>query len=373
MIVQSLSFENFRNLKNGKIYFSDGINVICGDNAQGKTNLIECLWLFTGGKSFRGSKDGELVTFENPFLKIESCFDSGKRKQTMQITVNGGRRSIVLNDVPKRSASQVVGCFCAVVFAPNHLMLVKSGPEERRKFIDAAICQIKPQYSHILAQYQHILSQRNALLKDIPNHRELEDTIEIWNDRLSETGTKIIRYRKAYIRRLSQSAAVFYEGISNSKEILTTAYHTMCCKDETESAEDIKKEFSEKLKACQKNDICAGFTTVGVHRDDLYIKINGYDAKSFGSQGQQRSAVLSLKLAEAELLGEQKGEQPIILLDDVLSELDTARQDYLLNRLNNRQVFITCCESDVLTKLKCRDGKILKIENGTVFSEETKT
>ncbi|MGN0537607.1 MAG: DNA replication/repair protein RecF [Acutalibacteraceae bacterium] len=369
MIVQDFLCENFRNLHNEKIAFSNGINVLCGDNAQGKTNLIEGLWLFTGGKSFRGAKDGELVAFEQPFAKLTAAFHAQQREQLMQITIQNSRRRIVLNDVPKRSASQVVGCFCAVVFAPNHLMLVKSGPEERRRFIDAAICQIQPQYARILSQYQHILSQRNTLLKDIPNHRELEDTLEIWNERLSASGTQIIRYRRAYIKKLAERASLFYDGISGTKEQMTTEYQTACCDKEVNTAADIQAEFLQKLNEVKRNDILAGFTTNGPHRDDINIKINGHDAKSFGSQGQQRSAVLALKLAEADLLGESKGEQPIILLDDVLSELDTARQDYLLNRLENRQVFITCCESDVLIKLKNRNSKVLKISGGHIFSE----
>lgn len=369
MIVQDFSCENFRNLHHEKIIFSDGINVLCGDNAQGKTNLIEGLWLFTGGKSFRGAKDGELVAFEQSFAKLTAAFHAQQREQLMQITIHNNRRSIILNDVQKRSASQIVGCFCAVVFAPNHLMLVKSGPEERRRFIDAAICQIQPQYAKVLAQYQHILSQRNALLKDIPNHKELEDTIEIWNERLSASGTQIIRYRKAYIQKLAARAHLFYDGISNTKEQMTTEYQTACCDVEARTAADIQAIFLQKLNTVQKNDIFAGFTTIGPHRDDINIKINGHDAKNFASQGQQRSAVLALKLAEADLLGEIRNEQPIILLDDVLSELDTTRQDYLLNRLENRQVFITCCASDVLIKLKNRNSKVMKIDSGHIFSE----
>ncbi len=369
MIVQDFFCENFRNLSNERIVFSDGINVLCGDNAQGKTNLIEGLWLFTGGKSFRGAKDSELVTFEQPFAKLTAAFYAQQREQLMQITIHNSRRNIILNDVPKRSVSQIIGCFCAVVFAPNHLMLVKSGPEERRKFIDAAICQIQPQYAKILTQYQHILRQRNTLLKDIPYHHELKDTLTIWNERLSISGTQIICYRRAYIKKLAARANVFYDGISNTKEKMNVIYQAACCDIEVQTAADIQTTFLQKLDTAQKTDIFAGFTTVGPHRDDINIEINGHDAKTFGSQGQQRSAVLALKLAEADLLGESKNEQPIILLDDVLSELDNARQDYLLNRLEKRQVFITCCESDVLIKLRNCNSKVLKIDDGHIFSE----
>lgn len=364
MFVKSLSFENYRNLKNTTIMPTESINVICGDNAQGKTNLLECLWLFTGGRSFRGSKDSELISFGQNYAKIQLCFNSCGRDQNIEINIKNGRRSAVLNDVPKSYVSQIIGVFCAVVFSPDHLTLVKNGPEERRNFIDGALCQIKPSYAAALSKYKRILNERNALLKDIPKHRELSDTLDIWDERLAIEGALISSERAEYIKKLSQPATKFYDGISNGKEQLLLEYKTGFNGNENMTRVELKNSLLESLRKKQNDDIYAGFTTTGVHRDDLTIKINGYDAKSFGSQGQQRSAVLSMKLAEASVLGNDKGEKPVILLDDVLSELDPSRQDYLLNRLDGLQVFITCCEpmTNVKNPIYIKKGEITVLE-----------
>lgn len=365
MIVKSLEFENFRNLKNTTITPSEGINVICGDNAQGKTNLIECMWLFTGGRSFRGSKDNELITFDRKYAKAKLSFNSCGRDQTIEINISNNRRKAILNDVPKDYISRIIGVFCAVIFSPNHLSLIKSGPEERRNFIDGAICQIKPSYASVLSKYRHILNERNALLKDIPKHHELEDTLDIWNERLAIEGSVIAWERFEYIKKLSGLAVKFYDGISDSRETLSINCKNSfpCSPDMTRS--ELKEMFLKALQKKQNDDIYAGFTTTGVHRDDLTVKINSREAKSFGSQGQQRSAVLALKLAEASVLGNEKGEKPVILLDDVLSELDASRQDYLLHRLEGLQVFITCCEYSVKSEhmFRVRNGEISDVSS----------
>ncbi len=363
MFVKSLELENFRNLKNATIIPSEGINVICGDNAQGKTNLIECMWLFTGGRSFRGAKDNELISFGKNYAKAKLCFNSCGRDQIIEINIKNGRRNAILNDVPKSYISQIIGTFCAVIFSPNHLTLIKNGPEGRRNFIDSAICQIKPSYASVLAKYKRVLNERNALLKDIPHHRELEDTLDIWNERLSLEGSVIAYERFIYIKKLSELAVKFYDGISNGKEKMSLSNKSSFCCSENMNHTEIKNLFLSALQKKQNEDIYAGFTTVGVHRDDLTVKINDKDAKSFGSQGQQRSAVLALKLAEASVLGEEKREKPVILLDDVLSELDSSRQDYLLNRLSDIQVFITCCEYSVNSE------NIFYVKNGEINTQ----
>ncbi len=364
MYIKSLTLEGYRNLEISELFPSKGINVICGDNAQGKTNLVECIWLFTGGRSFRGAKDSELIAFNGKAAKVKAVFDAAGREQTIEINIRASRRTAILNDVPKNYMSQIIGVFCAVIFSPNHLTLIKNGPEERRNFTDSAICQIKPSYAHLLAKYRRVLNERNALLKDIPRHRELEDTLDIWNERLAHEGAMITYERLRYIAQLSQAAEKFYDGISDGKEQLKITYKTAVPNDLRSDQENIKTFLLERLRRKQNDDIYCGFTTSGVHRDDMTVKINGRDAKSFGSQGQQRSAVLALKLAEAEILGEAKGEKPVILLDDVLSELDASRKNYLLNKLNDRQVFITCCESSV------RSENIIWIKNGKISASE---
>lgn len=370
MYIKSLTLEGYRNLKNTALMPSKGINVICGDNAQGKTNLVECIWLFTGGRSFRGAKDKELITFGEKSSKVKILFNAAGRDQTLEINIGNNRRTAILNDVPKNYMSQIIGTFCAVVFSPNHLTLVKNGPDERRNFIDSAICQIKPSYASMLARYRRILNERNALLKDIPRHRELEDTLDIWNERLAQEGAGIACERIRYTEKLSEAAEKFYHGISDGKENLKISYRTVVKEICDANREQIEKSFLEKLQKRQNDDIHYGFTTIGIHRDDMTVRINGRDARSFGSQGQQRSAVLALKLAEAEILGSYKGEKPVILLDDVLSELDASRKNYLLNKLDDMQVFITCCESSVKSEniIFIRNGKISVSEDGNSVS-----
>ena len=357
MLVKKIEFTNFRNLENTALCPKDGINVIFGNNAQGKTNIIECLWLFTGGRSFRGSKDSELIAFDSDHAEIRLEFNSEGRDQCIELNIRNGKRSATLNDVPKKYISQIIGSFTAVVFSPDHLTLIKNGPEERRAFIDGALCQIKPAYAVQLSRYKKILGERNALLKDIPRHRELEDTLDIWNEKLAAEGAAVARTRALYTEGLKKHAALFYDGISEGRESLEIEYKISFRAENTMSSSEMSQMMLENLRKRQSDDIYLGYTTTGPHRDDLSVKINGKEARSFGSQGQQRSAVLSLKLAEAALLAEKKGEAPVILLDDVLSELDPSRQDYLLSRLEGMQVFITCCELSVPARgMICVDG-----------------
>lgn len=364
MFVKKLSFENYRNLCTDELFPAEGINVIYGDNAQGKTNLLEALWLFTGGRSFRGSKDSELVAFGQKYAHLRLTFQSEGREQTIQIHIGGGKRSAVLNDVPKSFMSQIIGSFCAVVFSPDHLTLIKNGPEERRGFLDAALCQLRPLYAARLARYRKVLNERNALLKDIPRHRELEDMLEIWNERLALEGSMIAKERFDYTEALTVLAAEYYDGISSGKEKLSVVYRCGQLTAENADSELIKENMLTTLKSRQNDDIFCGYTTTGVHRDDLLVKIDEREARSFGSQGQQRSAVLALKLAEASVLADKKGEKPVILLDDVLSELDESRQNYLLHQLEGRQVFITCCEKEIQAEHKFR------IQNGVISTAE---
>ncbi len=372
MKILSLEHEGYRNLSPGTVYPDAGINVICGYNAQGKTNLLEALWLFTGAHSFRGAKDGELTAFskesgeKQAFSRLNLTFLSGGREQEAQITIRGGRRSLRLNGVDKRSCGALAGVFCAVIFSPEHLSLVKDGPANRRNFLDGALCQLHPAYVKTVNQYNRILMQRNALLKDIVRHRELIDTIDIWDERLASFGAQIISERLRYVEKLLPRAKNAYSGISSGREVLDLVYRSgISCADS--SYEALRACLREKLHASMKDDIRMGSTSCGPHRDDLDLLIGGISARSFGSQGQQRSAVLALKLSEADLLGEACGEEPVILLDDVLSELDESRQDYLLNHLKGRQVFITCCSPEH-TRLLNR-GKIFSILQGRVSQQ----
>jgi len=364
LTVNELRFENFRNLKNNKIFPSDRVNVIYGENAQGKTNLLEALWLFCGGHSFRGSKESEMIAFDKSYFRLGLTFESNEREQTADIAFGRDRKQIWINGVERNSSSYLTEVFSAVVFSPEHLTLIKRGPNIRRRFLDAAICQHRIRYASLLSKYQQVMNQRNALLKDIYKHKELKDTLSIWDDSLAAAGAQILRERYDYLMKLKEPARVFHKGISGDREELTIRYISTEKTAEDDSIEILRDKLLKAFKDSRHEDYSTGYTSVGPHRDDLDIQINGISARKFGSQGQQRSAVLSMKLSESELLYEKNGERPIILLDDVLSELDNARQDFLLNKTDGYQVFVTCCEKSNKEQLK--NGKIFYLENGTV-------
>lgn len=353
MRVEALELSGFRNLSPLTLSPAPGVNVIYGENGQGKTNLLEALWIFTGGRSFRGAKDGDLIRLHGDKASLSLCFFSEERQQELELRLGEGKRFVSLNGVKKRASSEIVGKFCAVIFSPEHLSLVKEGPSGRRQFLDSALCQSRPVYAGLLTRYNRTLFQRNALLKDIPRHPELLDTLEIWDMRLSQLGEEITRERLRYVEALEPAAASAYEGISGGREALGLSYR-----------KGYEGSLSEALLRSRKEDVRFGHTAAGPHRGDLSISLAGVPARSFGSQGQQRSAVLALKLAETELLRRFTGEEPVILLDDVLSELDSHRQDYLLNHLEGRQVFLTCCSPEPARRLK--EGKRFFVEAGNV-------
>lgn len=365
MIVKSLSFENFRNLKNGTVFPCEKVNVIYGENAQGKTNLLEAIWLFCGGHSFRSSKENEMIGFEKEFFKLKMEFFSEEREQNAEISYYQNKKNIRINGVEKNSSAYLTEKFSSVVFSPEHLTLIKRGPQIRRRFIDAAVCQQKVRYASLLSKYQQILNQRNALLKDISRHRELLDVLSIWDDSLCSAGAEILRERCDYIKRIRKTAKEFHTGISFEKENLDIEYIPTCDALEDDRLDQIREKLRSAMERSREEDIRFGNTSVGPHRDDVDIRINGLSCRRYASQGQQRSAVLSLKLSEASLLSEKRGEKPVILLDDVLSELDGKRQDFLLNQIVDYQVFVTCCEES--SKKQLKNGKIFYVNNGEII------
>lgn len=364
MKVIAVKFENYRNLKNDIIQPCEGVNIIYGDNAQGKTNLLEAIWLFCGGHSFRNAKDSEIIRWEENFARLEMRFFGQEREQTAKLVFNGNKKQLEINGVQKKSAAALIEKFCAVVFSPEHLNLIKRGPSQRRKFIDSAICREKLQNAVILSKFNRVLVQRNSLLKDIYRRPSLEDTLSVWDEPLILNGAMLIKKRMDYVEMLSQRAKSYHDGISKNSEKLEIKYISSIDAEMSDSVDEIAEKFRKKLGNNRKDDIRTGVTNSGPHRDDIEILINGRNARAFGSQGQQRSAVLSLKLAEASVLKERMGEEPVILLDDVLSELDSKRQDFLLNELKGCQVFITCCEKS--NKEQLREGKIFQLKNGEV-------
>ena len=363
MYVKKLEVVSFRNIKTEVLEPCDSVNLIYGNNAQGKTNMLESIWLFTGCRSFRGSKDSELINFNKPKALLSLDYYGYDREQNLYLEIEKGRK-FMHNGIKQGSSSKIMGEFLAVVFSPVHLSLVKDGPYERRKFLDIAISQLKPKYAVTLSNYNKALQQRNILLKDIAYHSELYDTLDIWEDRLSFYAGEIIRQRVGYIKRLSSFCKEIYGGISRGKENIEIEYFQQCPafgQDRNELYENIKN----LLFASRKNDIATGFTSVGPHRDDIEIKIDGLSARSYGSQGQQRSAALSLKLSEAAMIKEFTSQQPVALLDDVMSELDENRQNYILNHIKDWQVFITCCDPNSVSNLKY--GKAFEMSGGKIL------
>lgn len=361
MIVNSLYLKNYKNILNMSLSFDEKVNVIYGENAQGKTNILEALWLFTGTRSFRSVKDADQIMFGKNSGEIEVNFSAYGREQSQKI-IFGEKKESFINDIKQNSVSSFAGNYYAVIFSPEHLSLVKGGPAERRSFIDNALCQIKPKFGEYLSKYKKNLIQRNALLKDYRFNSSIEPLLEIFEENLAQIGTQIIIQRLKYLEVLKKEAKEIYFGISSKKEEIDIRYIPSF---KFENEEDIKENFRTALKKSRDEDALSLSTSAGPHRDDIEVEINGISARKFGSQGQQRSCVLALKLAEASVLKNKTGEMPIALLDDVMSELDESRQDYILQKIEDWQVFITCCDPNTILRLK--QGKTFHIKSGEVI------
>ncbi len=375
MKITELTVANFRNLEALHFSPSPGVNVIYGDNAQGKTNLTEAIWMLTGNRSFRGAKDSELCLFSAGSCHIYAQFEARQRLQTLRLDIAPQKKAF-LNELEQQSVSDIGGSLQAVVFSPVHLSMVKDGPSARRRFLDGAITQLLPRYPRYLADLNRILIQRAALLREIPRHAALLDHLEEWDVQLSKVSAALLRARCRYTRRLAAQAKEIYAGIAGGAETFTLAYkHSVpglaALLDGEDAADEmIQPQIMAALRNARAEDVRQGASTVGPHRDDLQIDIDGISARAYGSQGQQRSAVLALKLAESAILSESTGEQPIILLDDVLSELDAGRREYLLSRLDDRQIFITCCDKEAFAGLLTAPGaKTIAIRAGQITEE----
>ncbi len=366
MQVSRLTFEGFRNLKPGSFEPDSGVNVIVGENAQGKTNLLEAIWLFTGTKSFRSAKDSELIGFDCDKSRLEMMFEAGGREQQAEIVIET-RRTATLNGIKQASAAKLAGVFCGVVFSPIHLSLIKGGPSERRRLIDAAYCQLRPTYVKTLSEYARILAQRNAVCKARNTGEAAAELLDLWDYQLAQAGCRILHARQRYVQRMATTARKIYQGLSGGREEFDLRYASTVPVLPEQTPAEMAEKLYEELRIRRRCDFAAGFTTVGPHRDDMEVYINGKSARSFASQGQQRSAVLAIKLAEAALLEEVTGEKPIALLDDVMSELDHSRQEYILNHIKNWQVFITCCDPEPLKSLK--SGQQIFVKNGELSTK----
>ncbi len=356
MIIKKIKLKNFRNIKKAIITPCRRINVIYGSNAEGKTNILESIWMLTGAKSFRTSRDAELVKIGEDNANIFCNLFAKERIQTIEINIEKNRTAKV-NGVEIYSMSELSEKFSAVIFSPIDLMLISDGPSERRNFADNVISFIYPRYSKLLSRYGRAIDQRNSVLKDFRRHPEIEFMLDSFEKEIVKAGNDIIIYRKRFCEKLKQYLPDIYEGLSSGKEVMTAEY--ISCGGNT------PEEFLEKLKKSRDIDSVNLTTSIGPHRDDIEILINGISARKFGSQGQKRSCAIALKLAESEIIKEMTGNTPIILLDDVMSELDKSRQKYILNHIKGRQVFITCCDYSNIEGLKA--GKIFNVKSGEVI------
>ena len=372
MKITSLWFKNFRNIENLEIQLCDKVNVFCGENAQGKTNIIEGVSILSGEKSFRTSKDRELVKVDCDKATVEAEFFSQNRENKISLEIENGRK-VTLNGLVEEKEVLSDRFFC-VSFSPAHLSLVKDGPEKRRRFLDSCICRISPKYTKYITDYEHVLYQRNNLIRDLKYSRDANERIEtelaVWDISLANLGCVIHNMRKKYLQRLSEKAESFYDGISSGNEKLSLSYISTIFDTDVEDKNFQRDVFYQKLRAGVYEDIKNGFTGCGIQRDDFVFNIDEKNARLFGSQGQQRSCVLAVKMGECEIVADAFGEKPVVLLDDVMSELDRSRQNFIMNCLENMQVFITCCEINDLKNFK--EGKIFTVKDGKILRQRYK-
>ncbi len=358
MILLSHELVHYRNIAALDFRPSRGVNVVTGNNGQGKTNLLESIFLLTGARSFRGGKDNALIQMDQAFAMINTEFFSEGRNQSLQMRITEKGRTASLNRGNEVKASQLVGKVCCVVFSPEHLELVKGSPELRRRFLDTALCQISPTYLGALKRYTRLLNQRNALLKEAQYVSAAHEMLDVYDAQFVEAACLMTRLRFAFVDEMLPLAERNYDTISGHSEALSFSYKSTLFESESTEYE----EGLMTLAAARAADLRAGFSTVGPHRDDLVLLLDGADTRLYASQGQQRCIVLALKLAEVELMEIRIGERPILLLDDVLSELDPARQDYLIESLSDAQAIITCCTPELITERT--DAQIFVMESG---------
>lgn len=368
MTLSSLSLSGFRNLADARFSFSPGVNLVTGKNGQGKTNLLEAIFYLSSVKSFRGARDRELIGRNVRSAFVEGVAEGGTRPLVLRAELSAAApRVLSINGIRKKRVSDFAGGLPAVVFFPDDLLLVKGGPVLRRRLMDQALCQLRPRYADLLSEYNRVLDMKARTLRDLGQKPSLEPTVDVYNRRLSDLGAELLRFRSAYALRLGQSAAAFYDRLTGEKERFSLEYQTVSAADPSLSPAENAARLYNRLTELYKAELAGGTCLSGVHRDDLAFFIDGFEAKSFASQGQTRGAALSLKLAERELFERELGYPPLLLLDDVLSEFDVERRDFVLNRIDRGQVFITCCDDSPFSALKA--GKILKIEAGRVKEE----
>lgn len=360
MNIQKAVIKNFRNIEHIELEPCNGINVIYGENGHGKTNIIEGFWLFTGCNSFRTRKNNELIKRDCKFSELETEFFSNGREQQARLVIDE-KKEAYLNGIKQVSPRKLLGEFPAVVFSPSVLSVIKDGPSEKRKFIDIAISLIKPNYAPLLSKYNKTVIQRNSLLKQIGAEKKGEDLLFVFDEELARIGGKIINYRLEYLKQLEEISPEIYFQISNGREKMKINYINSI-RESGSSSVEWSELLYKNLAQNHERDIQRLQTSFGPHKDDLEIFLGDLNVRSYGSQGQQRSCALSLKICEAMIMREKIGEQPLALMDDVMSELDEKRQKFLMKFFEGWQVFVTCC--DPSHKEKIKSEKVFEIADG---------
>ncbi len=362
MVINSLKLTDFRNYESLDINFDSGTNILYGDNAQGKTNILEAIYLSATTKSHKGSKDSDIIAFGKDEAHIRTILEKDNVETRVDMHLRRNKtKGIAVDSVKLKKASELLGLLNIVFFSPEDLSIIKNGPAERRRFIDMELCQLDNFYLYNMNHYNKIINQRNHLLKDLYRNPELKDTLKIWDSQLVSYGNKIIERRIEFIERLNEIISSIHRGISGGRERITIKYEPNCEADKLE----------ETIAASYDRDIRLKQTTVGPHRDDMSFIVTDSDGKSidirkYGSQGQQRTAALSLKLSEIELVKKMIGDTPVLLLDDVLSELDSNRQNYLLDSIGDIQTIITCTGLDEFVDHRFEIDKVYKVTKGKI-------
>ena len=357
MWIKKIKLKDFRNYENQEINLNKNINVFYGENAQGKTNIIEAIFLFSIGKSFRTNKDIELVKLGKDIANLEIDFEKSDREGNIKFFI-GNKKNILLNDIKIKKLSDLFGNIHTVIFTPDDINILKGGPQNRRKFLDIMISQLRPNYLHTYNLYLKTLEERNNYLKKLNKENVSEDLLEIWEEQLVNYAKIIANYRNEFIEKIKEKIKDIHNTITGEKEDIKIEYITECLDE---------KFYKKLLEERRKLDIIKGFTTKGIHRDDFIIYINDMPVNIYGSQGQHRTAMLSLKMSELEVIKDDINENPILLLDDFMSELDEKRRNNFMENIKDTQVIITCTDKLLLNKL---DAKIFNVINGKIFEKE---
>ena len=358
MNIRSIELKNFRNYENLEISFDEGTNILFGDNAQGKTNILEAAYMSGTTKSHKGSRDKEMIRFGEEEAHLKTVVARGGREYQIDMHLKKNRaKGIAIDKIPIKKASELFGILNIVFFSPEDLNIIKNGPAERRRFLDSELCQLDRIYLADLTNYNKILAQRNKLLKDMIYRPGLSDTRPVWDMQLIETGKKIIRRRKQFVDELREIVSDIHYRISGGKEELFLKYEPNI--DDIFFEDELSRAKEKDKKLCQ--------TSVGPHRDDLLFSIGDIDIRKYGSQGQQRTSALSLKLSEIELVRKSISDTPVLLLDDVLSELDSSRQNYLLNNISDTQTIITCTGLDEFVRNRFTVNRVFEVIAGHVY------